>query len=86
MLTVEIGERPTQPKVVQMYALLAVHEGKEGLIGSTGGGSMMIACVATEDKLLPHLRKTAADIAKNAKMTVKLVRFTAREDIEEFKP
>lgn len=73
---IEIGEKPT------IYALIAVKDGKEGLVAL--GHGILIPCVITEERLLPAFRDMGKSIAEAGNITVKILKFSVREDLEEF--
>jgi len=69
-----------------LYAFLAVHaDGDEGVVGMPVGGSML-PLVAADRERLEALRPYARAAARASGLSIRLVRFTAREEIEVIDP
>lgn len=71
------------PKIEHMWAYLSVDptDGNEGVIGMTTPAGWMPFVCADMDRV-KSLRPFAEEIAKYRKMTVRLAKFTVREDVE----
>lgn len=75
-------------KITEVYVYASVDEGGEGIVGMTmelepGRETFMPFVCADKDhmeSLKPHVR----DIAKSTGKTIKLIRLTQREELEEF--
>lgn len=83
----EIHKPGNTKLVTEMYAYLSVDEGGEGLIGGPIGpnGSVM-PLVAADLARVDSLRPMAEMIAAHAGVTIQLVRFRTREDLETINP
>lgn len=77
----------TNPRTEALYAILSVDSGGEGVMGAMIGGTFT-ALVVSEERHIPKIRAIAERFAGMAARPLKmrLVKFTGREDIEEFGP
>lgn len=75
----------TNPRIEALYAILSVDTGGEGVMGAMIGGTFT-ALVVSEERHIPKIRAIAELTLGNVSRPLKLrlVKFTAREDIEEF--
>jgi hypothetical protein len=69
-----------------LYAFLAVHaDGDEGVVGAQLGDRWLPLVVA-DPMLLEILRPIAQAAAREIGVTIRLVRFTQREELEVLRP
>lgn len=74
-------------QINHIWAFLSVDEGGEGVCaGPLLGKGTVIPLIAADEKRLAILRPFAQELAKVFGKPIKLVRFSLREEIEEFKP
>jgi hypothetical protein len=69
-----------------LYAFLAVHaDGDEGVAAAQLGGNWL-PLIAADPVLLEALRPIAQATARETGVTIRLVRFTQREELEVLRP
>lgn len=74
-------------RIKEIYALVAVHDDNdEGVVGvpTNSGGTMPL--VMADDARLDSLRPMFPGLAQRFGRTLRLVKFTTREEIEVFEP
>jgi len=70
----------------QLFAFVSVDaQGSEGIIAAQGTTGPM-PLVATDEAKVEQLRPIAMSVAKRSGITVKLVRFRGREELETYSP
>ncbi len=72
-------------KINQLYAFVSVDEFGEGIVGMTmdiGGRDTFMPFVCADKKRVESIRPHAIQIAKESGKTIKLIRFTTREELE----
>jgi hypothetical protein len=72
-------------RIEAIWAYLSVDEGGEGVCAAPIGGTFL-PMIAADKRRLDQLKPMARALAARFKMPVRLVRFTAREDIETILP
>lgn len=82
---VEIHAPPNTHPVDEIYMFMSVDGGGEGIIAAPMGGILM-TLVSSEQKIINRMMPIARELAARTGKTIKLVKFTAREDIMEIKP
>lgn len=80
-----IHSPPNEAEMKQLWVFVSVDPGGEGICAAGIGGTVFSMVTASE-KTLAKMKETAAQLAKASGKSIKLVRFTAREDVMEFKP
>lgn len=77
---------PNEAPISELYVVLSVEKnGNEGICGyDTGLGLMPL--VAGYERMLPMMRRMAAEVAKHTGKRLVLVKFTGREQIEVLQP
>jgi hypothetical protein len=77
----------TLPRIDHLWAFLSVDEGGEGVIGAPlARSSLSIPMVAADEARLDSLIPLAKKISDQLNIKVRLVKFTVREEIEEYNP
>ena len=73
-------------RIDELWAFVSVDEdGDEGICAfSPPGSQLMMTMVAADKNRVESLKPIAKDLAKKAKMTIRLVRFFDKEILEEF--
>jgi hypothetical protein len=79
-----IQPKNTMPRIDSIWAFVSVdpQDGNEGVCAFNSGIHMM-PMIAADPKRLEQLTPLAESLALRTGMTIKLVRFTAREEIRE---
>lgn len=72
----------TIPRIETIWAVVSVDATGEGICGAMIGGQWMSLTTASEH-LVPSLLQIAGDVSKMTKKKLRLIKMTAREDIEE---
>jgi len=77
----------TMPRIEALFAFLSVDEddGNEGVVAAPMGGALM-PLIAADEARLEGIRPIAQKLANLAKMKIRLVRFTNREEIGFVQP
>lgn len=80
---IENQPKNTMPRIDAVWAFVSVdpNDGNEGVIAFQVHGLWM-PLIAADPARVENLRPIAAHIAKEQKITVKLVKFTTREELE----
>lgn len=80
-----IQPKNTMPRIHTLWAFVSVDklDGNEGVLCTVMGESIM-PLIASDGIRLAELRPIAEKIAKQTKIKAKLVKFTHREELEEF--
>lgn len=75
----------TMPRIEEVWAFVSVDpdDGNEGVCAFRTGDAWM-PLIAADTKRLEQLRQIAKDLSKFTKNKIKLVKFTKREELEEF--
>ena len=81
---VEIHAPPNEAPITELYAVLSTDEHGDGICAVMLGGVAM-PLVVSQERLVP-LRNYAARVAKRTNRKLKLVKFTAREELESIEP
>lgn len=84
-MSIDIGGKKELLRIDEMYAFVAQDADGEGLTGFQMGDTFM-PMVAADKTRVDQLRSIAQQIARDTGQTVKLVRFSVREELETFKP
>lgn len=85
-MKMRIHTPPNEKPITELFVVASVDEaGNEGIC-ATGTDRGMMPLVVAYSRLLPMLRTEAQLIAKLTGRKVKLLRLTAREDMEDFEP
>lgn len=73
------------PRIEAVYAYLSVDAaGNEGVCaGPIGPGGMLLPLIAADEARLESITPFAAQLARFTGMTIRLVKFTAREDLRD---
>ncbi len=76
----------SMPRIESIYAFLSVdkEEGNEGVVGAAFRGGSPMPLLAADERRLADLMPVAERIAEQTGTQIKLVRFTAREEIATF--
>ncbi len=74
-----------QQRINSIWAFISSDEEGEGVIG-VQLNDMHLPLIAADEVRLKSLRPVAEKVARETNRTVKLIRLTTREDIEEIKP
>lgn len=70
-------------KIKEIHAFIATEDdGTEGVIGQLMPDGVFMPFVCADSERVKQLRPFAKNIAKISKKTVKLIRFSVREDLE----
>ena len=72
-------------KVTQIFAVVAENPDEEGIVGHRTPKGWMPLVFAT-DRNLDKVRDIARTLANDTGKTLRIVRFTEREDLEVFRP
>ena len=74
-------------RITELWAFLAVDpaDDQEGVAGFDTGGAMM-PMICSDARNMESLRPIAQQIARVSGRTIRLARFTIREDLEEIAP
>lgn len=79
---IDVNTKPNYLKITEMWAFVSVDEaGNEGIIGFKNGDTWM-PLVGADSARIAELRPIANKMARYTGMTIKLIKFTQREDIE----
>ncbi len=84
-MKIGIHAPPNESEIEQLWAFVSVDPGGEGICAAMIGGTAFSMVTASE-RNLARLKQLAAELAKAGGKSIKLIRFTAREDVMEFKP
>lgn len=77
------GDRALSFRITELWAFIAVgDDDEEGVIGAKMPNGSWLPFVMADNRRLEQLRPMAEDIAEASGKTVRLVRFSVREDIE----
>ena len=73
----------TMPRIETIWAFVSVdpEDGKEGVCAARFGG-MMLPLIAADPVRLEILREIAEQLVQDSGMTIRLAKFTCREDVE----
>jgi len=72
-------------RINEIYAVVANDERGEGVVATSIGG-MTMPLIAADRTRLKNIMSFARDMATERDQSLKLVKFTAREEIEEILP
>lgn len=88
MKTVLHKTRNYLEKITEVYVFASSDSDGEGVIGksmlSPDGGLMMMPFVCADKERMESLRPLAKQISKQSGKKIKLLKFTCREELEEF--
>jgi hypothetical protein len=76
-------------KITEMYAFVSVDEGGEGIIGQTMdimGKNVFMPFVCADKARMESLKPLAINIGKLGRKKIKLIKLSARKEIEEYEP
>lgn len=84
-MTVIIAPKNTMPRIDTLWAFLTVDkDGSEGMCAATyGPHGMLLPLIAADPARLDSVTAMAEQLAQTTGMKIKLVRFTAREELRE---
>ncbi len=76
---------PNTAPIDQIWAFVSTDPGGEGICAAVVNGLTFPMVTATGSNV-GLMTETARQLAKQTGKTIKLIKFTAREDVEEFSP
>jgi hypothetical protein len=73
-------------KIESIYAFLSVDEFGEGVMGATLPNGVFMPLVGADIERINSLKPIVLEAVKDTKKTVRLVKFTTREELEIIEP
>jgi hypothetical protein len=80
------NEHGKQDRIDEMYAFISSDETGEGVVALTMSDGTTIPMVGADMMRINDLRPIAQDIANHARIKIKLIKLSMREELEEINP